>query len=128
MNFEGGWKDCLIDVSRATEFTNDDADQYSELVDLGGLCDSITISVPALDTDATVSVYVQEGGSKATVPKALHYKRTADETTSAEWKTTSGSGSFVIECNCLGAYRWIRLKTHTNQGADRTFRVCGRRG
>lgn len=127
MAFYGGWKDCLIDIDRASEFTGDDVDQYSELVDLGGLCDSVVIAVPALSTSGTISVYVQEGGSEATVPKALHYKRTADETTSAEWKTTSGAGSFVIECNSLGSFRWIRLKVSENQAADRTLRVCGKR-
>lgn len=123
--FYGGFKDCIVDISRSTEFTGDDVDQYSELVDLLGTCDKLLIVAPALSASGTVSVYVQEGGSVATIPKALHYKRTADETTSAEWKTTSGAGDFAIVCDCLGAYRFIRLKVSATQTADRTFRVCG---
>ena len=125
MAYYGGFKDCVIDVSRDTEFTGDDVDQYSELCDLGGLFEKLIIVAPALSTSGTVTVYVQEGGLTATVPTILHYKRTADETTSAAWATTSGAGSFAIVCDCLGGFRFIRLRVNADQSADRTFRVCG---
>lgn len=122
----GGFKDCLIDIDRASEFTGDDVDRYSKLIDLGFMCDGVTIVAPTI-TSATISVYVQEGGLIATIPKVLHYKRTADETTSAEWKTTAGTGASSIYCNGIGGFRFIRLYSSADQTSDRTFRVCGAR-
>jgi hypothetical protein len=126
MSYNGGFKDCTFDISRSTEFTNDDADQYSELVDLTVVAEKLTIVIPTIDS-ATISVYAQENGSVATIPKPVHYRQTSDNAT-AEWTTTAGAGGITIVCDCLGGYRWIRLKASANQTDDRTFRVCGIRG
>jgi hypothetical protein len=116
---------CTIDVDRDTEFSGDDADQYSELVDLGMLFEKVIIEVPTI-TSATITVYAQEGGDVLTVPKAVHYRQTSDNATAA-WATTASTGSYFITCDALGGVQYIRLKSSENQEADRTFYVRGAR-
>ena len=55
------WKTALIDIDRATEFTGDDVDRYSKLVDLKENYEFLTVRLPALSASAIISVYVQEG-------------------------------------------------------------------
>lgn len=119
----GEWKDCTIDIDRDTEFVGDDVDQYSKLVDLGRHYEKVVILVPTI-VSGTVSVYVQEVASTATVPKPLHYRQTSDNATAA-WTISTGSGLLAITCD-LGGIRYIRLRTGANQtSTDRTFRVMG---
>ena len=123
--YQSQWLNATIDIDRSTQFAGDDVDRYTSIVDLGSDYESLVIIVPALDAASTIAVFVQELAAVATVPIALHAKRDADETTSAQWLTTSGAGSFAITCNALGCFRYIRIKTSANQAADRTFRVRG---
>jgi len=71
---KGRWVTALIDIDRATEFTGDDVDQYSKLVDLGALYSVITLHVPAL-TSSALNIYVQRTGEVDEVPVAVHYRQ-----------------------------------------------------
>lgn len=117
------WQAALIDIDRDTEFTGDDVDRYSALVDLGRECGGVIIHVPTIDS-ATVAVYAQRDSGEDTVPAEVHYKKPSDEATQA-WATTAGTGGLFIHCPYLGAVRYIRLYTSANQTADRTFYVLG---
>lgn len=117
---------ALLDYNRAaTEFTGDDVDRFTALVDLGRQWEWVRIDVPTIDS-ATVSIYVQFDAAVATVPVLLHYKLPADASTAA-WATTAGTGGYSIVCPCLGGAQYIRLYTGANQTADRTFYVQGGR-
>ena len=121
MKFEG-YKSVLLDIDRPSEFSGDDVDQFSELVDLGGLCSAVSVQIPTIDS-ATVAIYAQENGLEATVPKAVHYRQASDNATALA-ATTASTGGIVFKFD-IGAAKFIRIKTGANQTADRTFRVCG---
>lgn len=117
------WQAAVIDIDRDAEFSGDDVDRYSSLVDLGRECTGVVIDIPAIDS-AAVSVYAQVDGEEDTVPLAVHYRQASDNAT-AVWSTTAGTGGLFIHCDFLGAVRYIRLYTGANQTADRTFYVLG---
>ncbi len=114
----GPWKSCLIDIDRATEFTGDDVDQYSELVDLGLICRYLLVLVPAI-TSATVTPYVQMDDKEASVPVAM-VALDDDATGHFAHATTAGEGAIAVIFE-IGAAQHIRLKTGANQAVDRTF-------
>jgi len=128
----GEWKTCLIDIDRSSEFTGDDVDQYSKLVNLGRIYDKIMIIVPTIDSSA-LNLYAQRNDSSATVPTIVHHGYMYDASgagnvwTTAAWSTTAGTGAYAIECNCVCA-QYIRIRATTNQTADRTLYVMGVRG
>ncbi len=113
---------ALIDIDRATEFTGDDVDQYSALIKFDKPYEKIIIEVPTLDS-STVTVYAQENDSISTVPLPIHYRQTSDNAT-ALWATTAGTGGFRITVD-VGLAQFIRIRTGSNQTADRTFYVTG---
>lgn len=117
------WIPVTIDVSRSTEFTVDDVDQYSELCDLGENFEFLTIIVPALDASGSVVVYVQRDGSIATVPTIV----TAFK--------SNGIGHFVLQTGAgagglaaifrIGGCQFIRIRVNADQAANVTFYVRG---
>ena len=119
----GSWLDCLIDIDRATEFTGDDVDLYSKLIDLGREYERLLILVPTI-TSAALSIYVQEVAAVATVPKQLNYYK-PEAAAHVAWATTAGTGAIAISCESLGGYRYVRIYSGANQAADRTLRICG---
>lgn len=117
------WQTALIDINRNTEFSGDDVDQYSKLVDLGRESSGVVIELPAFSS-STISIYGQEGSTVVTVPFIIHRLRDNAQTSEA-WTTTASTGSLFIHCNVLGAIRYIRIRANTNQAADRLIRVLG---
>ena len=118
----GEWKTALIDIDRASEFTGDDVDQYSKLVDLGLPYEQVAILLPAL-TAATITVYTQITAAIDEVPVPVHrYK--PDTTGNAVQATTSAAGSIAVVLDIPGM-RYIRLKASVNQAADRSIKVRG---
>ena len=121
----GPWKDAFIDIDRASEFTGDDVDQISKLVDLGGNYQDLMVMVPTI-TSAVVSVMTQES-DKADgtneIPLAINILDD-DATGHFVHGTTAGTGGFYIVFH-IGGAQYIRIKAAANQGADRTFRVRG---
>ena len=63
----GSFIDCLIDIDRDTEFSGDDADRFSKLVDLGREYENMIMEVPTIDS-AALSVYLQETQAEDAVP------------------------------------------------------------
>lgn len=117
---EGEWKDCLIDIDRTpTEFSGDDVDRYSKLVDLGRAYEKLTIIVPATVTAGELEIYVQELAAIATVPTKLHVVNTDTA------YTVTLAASTCFTCDCVTGIRYLRLYSVTNQGQDVTFRIRG---
>ncbi len=122
----GGWKTALIDIDRTTEFTGDDVDQYSELVDLGSSFSHVLVKIPTI-TSATVTIAICKEGSlakaKEEVPDSLYI---LDRNATGHFlsATTAGTTGGYIIFN-VGAAQFIRIKCGANQAADRTFYVRG---
>jgi len=124
--FHSDWKTCLMDIDRDAEFSGDDVDQYSKLVDLGRAYETLVIEVPTIDS-ATVSVYTQSTPPVTVVPKAVHHGQVTGGTPAwetAAWATTAGTGAYFISCP-IGGCQFVRIKTSVNQTADRTFYLRG---
>jgi hypothetical protein len=116
------WKTATIDIDRATEFTGDDVDRFSSLVDLEKPYESLILSVPAIDS-AALSVYVQQDDSIATTPFIVHlYKPEAAG--NAVMATTAGTGSITIVLP-IGGVQFVRIYSGANQSADRAIKVRG---
>lgn len=118
----GKWKDALIDIDRDTEFSGDDADQYSKLVDLGGDYKNVLVAIPTI-TSSVVGIAVQETNNEAEVPDIVNVLD-RDATGHFAQATTAGTASMKIVFDVGGA-QFIRIKCGSNQAADRTFRVRG---
>jgi len=117
------WKECVLDYNRsATEFTGDDVDRFTALVDLGRPFSGVQVFVPTIDSGA-VSVYIQRDNNIDTVPVIVHYRQTSDNATAA-MSTTASTGGYVFEFPVSGI-QCFRLYTGANQTADRTFYVRG---
>ena len=67
-----GWKTVTLDYDRDTEFSGDDADRFSELLDIDGHYEFVTVLIPLLSPSAVVSPYVQEAAKIAPVPRIIH--------------------------------------------------------
>lgn len=115
----GEWKACLIDVDRATEFSGDDADKYSKLIDLGRAYEKLGIIVPATITASELLIYVQKEAAVATVPCKLHIVNTDGA------YTVTLAVSTYFTCDCLSGVRYVRLYSATNQAVDATFYIRG---
>jgi len=120
--YASDWETATIDIDRSTEFTGDDVDRFSDLIDLEDDYEYLTVFIPTLDA-AVVSVYVQRDSAIATVPVILHYFD-SDATGSFAHATSSGTGGIVITYR-LGGCRYFRLHCGANQTADRTFYARG---
>lgn len=119
----GGWKNAVIDIDRDTEFSGDDVDRYSSLVDLGDDFKYATVFIPAIDS-AAVTPYLQRDGQVATVPVASHFWNDADADTNVIQSTIAGTGGITITF-FVGCCQYLRLYAGANQTADRTFYVKG---
>lgn len=113
-----------IDIDRSTEFSGDDVDQYSELCNLGQLCDKVQVWIPTLNAEGTVSLYLQRDGDIDTVPKALYAWRDADADGTVLYATASGAGGIVVVFD-VGSAQYFRIKVSANQSADRDFTCIG---
>lgn len=121
--YNRGWQSVLMDIDLTAQYTGEDIDRTSALVDLGQKCSGVIIYIPTIDS-AAVSLLVQRDGEIDTVPYGLYYRQTSDNAT-ALWATTASTGGFYIHCDCLGGIRYFRIYTGANQTADRTFYVLG---
>ena len=119
----GEWQTATIDIDRASEFTGDDVDRYSDLVDLGSEFGDVLVEIPALDASGVVSLYTQKDADKDTVPKQVQIFDD-DATGHFVHGTSSGAGGFAIVFH-VGAAQYLRVHVAANQAADRTFYVKG---
>ena len=106
----GEWKDAVIANGAA----------LSGEVNLGMPYDTLLIAIPAI-TASQVSIQVAEATEGTFQP--LHI--TEGDGTSAPVLSDAGTGVFTWNIP-LGGFQFIKVATSVNQGAARTFRVCGR--
>jgi hypothetical protein len=118
----GEKKLALIDINRASEYSGDDVDRVSKLVDLGMQFKWVLIFVPVIDT-ATVGLLGQMTDSEAEVPFAVPFQKT--DNTTAAWALSSGTGLMVIPV-FVGGLQYVRVQTtNANQTEDRNVYVQG---
>ena len=117
------WKAATIDIDRATEFTGDDVDRYSSLVDLKDNYQFVTVFIPTINS-AQVTPYLQRDSAVATIPVVSHFFHDIDADTNVVQSTIAGTGGIVITFN-IGGCRYFRLHSSANQTADRTFYCRG---
>ena len=124
--WHSAWKTCLIDIDRASEFTGDDVDQYSKLVDLERSYEKLVIYVPTI-TSSPLNIYIQRTPGESVVPVILHDKiMTGGTGSTGAWGTTAGTGDYTITCDCLGGIQFIRVRATSNQTTtDKTLYVRG---
>lgn len=118
----GQWQTALMDIDRATEFTGDDVDQYTKLVDLGDDFANVLVKFPAI-TSSTVGIVIQESQWITEVPSPV-YILDDDATGSFLHATTAATTALSVVFH-VGAARFIRIKCGSNQAADVEFRVKG---
>lgn len=116
------WSSALLDIDRATEFSGDDVDQFSKLVDLGDSYEFVTIIIPTI-TSATIGLSIQRDGEEDSVPSPV-YILDADATGNFLHATTAATTAMAVTFR-LGGARWFRVKAGANQAADRTFYCRG---
>jgi hypothetical protein len=122
--YSSEWKTATLDYDRAaTEFTGDDVDRFTDLVDLGDDYEYLTVFIPTLSAEGTVSVYVQRDSAIATVPVIVH-SFDADATGTFAHATSSGAGGVVVTFT-IGGCRYFRLYAGANQTANRVFYCRG---
>lgn len=123
-----GWKTCLIDIDRASEFTGDDVDQYSELVDLGHNYKYLTVLIPSSMDSATVTPYLchsgNEAAAEAEVPYPMHFWNDNDADTNIAQATVASTGGLYVTF-WIGGAQYLRLKASADQDPDVTFYVLG---
>lgn len=120
------WKSCVIDIDRATEFTGDDVDQYSEVANLGHNYEHVTVFVPTI-TSATITLYAQRSSladGTNEIPYPIHFWHDNDADTNIAQATVAGTGGLYITFY-IGGAQYIRVKSGANQAADRTFYLMG---
>jgi hypothetical protein len=119
----GAWKSALIDIDRSTEFTGDDVDRYSKLVDLGMPFEFLTVIIPTI-TSAQITPYIQRTPSEDEVPVPVHFWNDSDADTDVVQSTVAGTGGLAVTFN-IGGAQYVRLHSGANQIADRTLYARG---
>ena len=122
MNNAGQWLPVLVDVDRATEFSGDDVDQYSKLVDLGGDFENVMVIIPTI-TSSTIGIAIQQTPEISEVPSPV-YILDDDATGCFLHATTAATTAMAVKFE-IGGARYLRIKCGANQAADRTFYVRG---
>jgi len=121
----GPIKSALVDIDRASEFTGDDVDRFSELVDLEDNYKEVLVWIPALDASGVVSIYADpdQNGAIDSIPVQVN---TLDRDATGHFVqgTSSGAGGFAIVYK-IGGAQFIRVHVAADQAADITFYVRG---
>ena len=118
-----GWITATIDIDRDTEFTGDDVDQFSSLVDLGDNFEFVTVHFDSVITSSTINPWVQKTKALDEVPVVKHVLD--DDATGSFAHATSAAVTQVSVTFRIGGYQYLRIRAGTNQSADETFSVRG---
>ena len=122
--FASDWLTATLDYDRSDlEFTGDDVDQFSSLVDLGAEYEYLAVTIPELSASGTVAVWVQRDAATDTIPMVVHILD-ADATGSFLHATSSGAGDIVVIFR-IGGHRYVRIRANANQTANRLFQIRG---
>ena len=122
MQWCSDWISSLMDVDRATEFTGDDVDRWSSVIDLKDNYEFVTITIPTI-VSATISVGVMRNEVVTSVP-SLVYSLSESATGNYLQATTAAETAMTVIFR-IGGYRYFRIKSGANQTADVTFWVRG---
>jgi hypothetical protein len=122
MNNAGQWLPVLVDIDRATEFSGDDVDQYSALVDLGADFENVLVIIPTI-TSSTIGIAIQQTPEISEAPSPV-YILDDDATGCFLHATTAATTAMAVKFE-IGGARYLRIKCGGNQAADRTFYVRG---
>uniref|UniRef100_A0A6M3KF73 Uncharacterized protein n=1 Tax=viral metagenome TaxID=1070528 RepID=A0A6M3KF73_9ZZZZ len=113
---------ALLDYDLAAQYSGEDIDRTSALVNLQNRCNKVLVYVPTIES-ATVTVLIQRDPHIATVPVALHILDD-DATGSFASATTAGTGNIAVIFD-IGATQYIRILVGADQTANRTFTCIG---
>jgi hypothetical protein len=117
------WITATIDIDRSREFTGDDMDRYSDVIDLEDNYQFVTVFIPTIDS-AQITPYLQREADTDTVPVVSHFFHDISADTDVVQSTVAGTGDIVITFN-IGGCRYLRLYSSENQTADRVFYCRG---
>ena len=119
----GSWKTATIDIDRASEFTGDDVDQFSDVVDLGEDYEFVTVHFDGVITNATINPWVQKTPEVDEVPVIKH--ALDDDATGSFAHATTAAVTSVSVTFRIGGYQYLRIRAGAAQAADETFSVRG---
>lgn len=118
------WKTATINKSgRSVEFTGDDVDQYSDLIDLKENYEFLTVRMESAILSATITPYVQEGEGIDEVPVPVHVLD--DDATGSFAHATTDAVTQISVTFRIGGYQFFRLKASANQSAGEAFKCRG---
>lgn len=117
------WKTGTVDIDRASEFTGDDVDQFSDLIDLGAIYEFITVHLGSTITSGTIQPYVQRTEKTDEVP-VIKMQLDDDATGSFAHADTAATTIRSVTFR-IGGYQYIRIRLTGNQAADETLYVRG---
>jgi len=118
------WHEALVDIDRSTEFTGDDVDRYSKLVDLGADFEFITVIMPTLESTTQVTPYIQKTQDEDDIPVPVYFFHDNDADTDIIQSSVAATGGYALTFR-IGGAQFVRLYCGTNQTVDRTFYVRG---
>ena len=118
-----GWQTILHDIDRDEEFSGDDVDQFSPLIDLGANYEFITVLLGSVITSSTLNPWIQRDSSTATVPVIVHVLD--DDATGSFAHATTAAVTQVAVTFRIGGAQYLRMRFGSNQAADETFYVLG---
>jgi len=121
--FASDWITATIDIDRSTEFTGDDADRYTDVIDLEDNYEFLTVFIPTI-TSASITPYLQMDGDIDTVPVASYFFHDNDADTDVIQSSAAATTTKFLTFN-IGGCRYLRLYSSANQAADRTLYCRG---
>ena len=122
MQWCSDWISSLMDVDRDAEFTGDDVDRWSSVIDLGNNYEFVTITIPTI-VSATISVGVMRNEVVTSVPSLVY--ALSDAATGNYLHATTAAETAMTVVFRIGGCRYFRIKSGANQTGDITFYVRG---
>lgn len=117
------WITGTVDIDRDAEFTGDDVDQFSKLIDLGDNFEFITVILGSVITSSVLGPWIQMDGDIDTVPVIVHVLD--DDATGSFAHATTAAVTQVAVTFRIGGAQWLRMRFGSNQAADETFYIRG---
>lgn len=119
-----GWIASLMDVDRKPlEFTGDDVDRFTSIIDLKGNYEFVTVIIPIM-VSSTITVYIQMTPLVSEVPVVLHI---LDEDAAGSFAQTSATIETAATALTfrIGGAQYFRLYTSANQTSNITWYAKG---
>lgn len=118
------WVASLMDVDRAPlEFTGDDVNRFTSVIDLGWPFEFVTVILPIMDS-ADVTLYVQRTAEVDEVPSLLHVLDYDAAGSLIQTSATVSTAAIALTFR-IGGAQFFRLYTSADQSGDITFWARG---